>query len=53
MWISIFVFVGPFKGSFGIFNAYCVVFGLFLPKTEEKIKKYLQKIIKKNILHFL
>ena len=30
--------VGLFKGSFGLFNAYLVVFGLFLPKTEEKIK---------------
>ena len=24
-----------FKGCFGIFNAYLVVVGLFLPKTEE------------------
>ena len=24
-------------GSFGLFNEYLVVFGLFLPKTEEKI----------------
>ena len=28
-----------FKGSFGLFDAYLVVFGLFIPKTE---KKYLQ-----------
>ena len=36
---------------FCLFNAYLVVFGLFLPKTEEKNKKkYLQKIIKKNII---
>ena len=37
MWIRIFVYVlGFFKGSFGLFNAYLVLFGLFLPKTEEK-----------------
>ena len=34
------VFVGLFKGSFDLSNAYLVVFGLFLPKTEE-IKKNL------------
>ena len=28
--------LGLFEGSFGLFNAYLVVFGLFLPKTEEK-----------------
>ena len=35
-----FVFYYLFKGSFGLFKAYLVVFGLFLPKTkeEEKIK---------------
>ena len=27
--------LGLFKGSFGLFNEYLVVFGLFLPKTEE------------------
>ena len=42
-----------FKGSFGLFNAYLVAFGLFLPKTEEfffKIPtiKYLKKIIKNS-----
>ena len=26
-------FCGLFKGSFGLFNAYFVLFGLFLPKT--------------------
>ena len=32
-----------FKGSFGPFNAYLVVLGLFLPNTEKKkLKKYLQ-----------
>ena len=30
-----FVFVTPFKGSFGLFNKYLVVLGLFLPKTVE------------------
>ena len=39
MWIMIFVCFRPFEGSFDLFNAYLVVFGLFLPKTEEKIKK--------------
>ena len=28
----------PFLGQFSLFNAYLVVFGQFLPKTEEKIK---------------
>ena len=28
--------LGLFEGSFGFFNAYLVVFGLFLPKTEEE-----------------
>ena len=27
-----------FKSSYGLFFAYLVVVGLFLPKTEEKIK---------------
>ena len=31
------VVLGLFKGSFDLFNAYLVVFGLFLPKTEETI----------------
>ena len=31
-----FVFLlGLFEGSFGLFNAYLVVYGKFLPKTEE------------------
>ena len=34
MWISI--FIGLSLVSFGLFNAYLIVFGLFLPKTEEK-----------------
>ena len=28
--------LGLFKSSFGLFNAYLVVFGLFLPKRKEK-----------------
>ena len=36
MWIMIFYVLGLFKGSFGLFNAYWVVFGLYLYKTEEK-----------------
>ena len=36
MWILGFLYVlGLFKGSFGRFNAYLVVFGIFLPKTED------------------
>ena len=38
-----FVLLRPFKGSFGIFKAYLVVFGLFLPKTEDK-KTYSKKL---------
>ena len=35
-WRKGFLYVlGPFKGSFGRFNAYLVVIGLFLPKTEK------------------
>ena len=34
-----FVYVlGLFKGSFGLFNAYLVVFCLFLPKKEDFFK---------------
>ena len=29
------VFLGFLKGSFGLFNSYLVVFGLFIPKTIE------------------
>ena len=29
--------LGPFKGSLCLFNAYLLVFGLFLPKTGEKV----------------
>ena len=36
MWIRISVCFRPFEGSSGLFNAYMVVFGKFLPKTEEK-----------------
>ena len=35
MWLRIFVFVGIFKGSFGLINAYLVVFGLSLLKTDK------------------
>ena len=38
MWIRIFVFVMPFKGSFSPFNAYLVVLGLFRTKTKEEEK---------------
>ena len=39
IWIRIFLgILGFFKGSFDIFNAYLVVFGLFLTKTEKKLK---------------
>ena len=31
--------LGLSKGSFGLFKAYLVLFGLFLPKTEEKKEK--------------
>ena len=31
--------LGLVKGSFDLFNAYLVVFGLILPKTEEKKSK--------------
>ena len=47
MWIRILYVLGLFKGIFGLFNAYLVVFGLFLPKTVKKIKKYPQKNEKK------
>ena len=40
IWIRIFIF-GLFKGSVGLFNAYLVVFGLFIPKTEKNHLKYL------------
>ena len=40
MWIRIVVYFRPFQGQFWPFYAYLVVFGLFLPKTEEKNKKY-------------
>ena len=36
MWIRIFMCLGLFKSSFGLCNVYLVVFGLFLPKTDEK-----------------
>ena len=29
--------LGIYKGNFGLLNAYMVVFGLFLTKTEEKV----------------
>ena len=38
MWIRIFVCLSLFKGSFGLFNAYLVVFGLFLHTKKEKKK---------------
>ena len=41
--------LGIFKGGFGLFNAYLVVFGLFLPKTEEKNYRYLFLLVLKNI----
>ena len=36
MWIRSIVFVTSYKGSFSHFDHYLVVFGNFLPKTEEK-----------------
>ena len=36
MWIRSILFVMPYKGSFSLFDQYLVVFGLFLPKTEEQ-----------------
>ena len=39
MWKRIFVCLSPLKYSFALFNAYLVVFGLFLPKTDDKSKK--------------
>ena len=38
MWINIFLVFGLFQGSFDLFNAYLIEFGLFLPKIEEKNK---------------
>ena len=35
--------LGLFEASFGLFNAYLVVFGLFLPKTEEEKKNTYRK----------
>ena len=45
-------FLGLFKGSLGFVNAYLVVFGLFLPKREEKKLKKIPTInnLKKNII---
>ena len=37
--------MGLFKGSFGLFNAFLVLFGLFLPKTDFFFFKYQQKIV--------
>ena len=34
-WLRNFVCLILFRGIFGLFNAYLVVFGLFLPKTED------------------
>ena len=42
--------LGLFEGSFGLFNAYLVVFGLFLPKTEEKNLNTYSKSFLKNII---
>ena len=42
--------LGLFKGIFGLFNAYLVVFGLFLPKTEEKNLKIPTEKNLKNII---
>ena len=36
IWIRSIVFVTPYKGCFSLFDQYLVVFGLFLPKTEEQ-----------------
>ena len=38
MWIRFVVCFRPFKGWFGLFNAYLGIFGLFLPQTEEEEK---------------
>ena len=47
----IFVFVIPFKGSFGRCNAYLIVLGLFLPK--QKREKNLNPIVSfKQIYNF-
>ena len=48
MWIRIFVCFRPFKGRLGLFNAYLVVFVIFLPKKEEE--KNLLYIIKKKYI---
>ena len=48
MWIRIFVCFMPFKGQFWTFNAYLVVFGLFLPKTGKKKFKILKVNFFKN-----
>ena len=42
--------LGLFEGSFGLFNAYFVVFGLFLPKTEVKLKIPKKNYLKKYII---
>ena len=42
---KVFLYVlGLFESSFGLFNAYFVVFGLFLPKTEENKNVHVPKM---------
>ena len=44
-------FLSLFKGIFGLFDTYLVVFGLFLPKREHKILNTLRK--KKKYIHIV
>jgi hypothetical protein len=47
-WGKGFLYVlGLFEGSFGLFYAYLVVIGLFLPKTEKIIKIPIKNNFKK------
>ena len=52
MWIRSILFVTPYKESLGLFDPYLVLFGLFLPKTEEQNyqthKYYLMSIFGKG-----
>ena len=41
MWIRFVVFVSPFEGQFWPFKSIFIVFGLFLPKSEEEKIRYL------------